>query len=639
MAVRVFALHAEQDARQRRPYADLPVPLAVYATLRRLGDASSARGFVAALVLLVVAQFLLFAEIVASATFFGAIALGLAAATARTGERRRIASLVPPIVAAYAVSAVLLLPWVRYMFAFGSPRGEIFSPWHFAIDLASFVVPTSVNELGRVPLFGAIVHHFHAELSETDAYLGLPLLAIIVLFARERWFERGGRLLVHLLVIICVLAMGPWLEIAGRMVLPLPGAALARIPLIDKALPARFMMYGYLVLAMMIAMWLAAREGRSRARWATAAAMVPFMLPNLSASYWTTPAAIPAFFVAGTYRQYVAPGETVMVLPYGILGEGMLWQAITDMYFRMAGGYATFAPAVPAEHSRWPIVAGLYQIAGVPQASEQLKAYLANHNVGAVIVGPRRHYRVGWVDNGLTGTTWLRASTLKSEKQATYALLNSLDDSPLEVGGVAIYRIAPQILASYRRLTALEMEQRAGRARFEALLLAAHNYLARGGDPDSLNPENAAKLGLLPDGWFGGAIFARANPNSAFHARVVLGPSSSDRIAVGLEGWYDSLEPIIRRYGKNASQIYFPYPAVLSRTSAPDGPAMMVMTFERTGLESAVAAIEPSQRMVRSATGRARGRASDLGAHVADEVGAMRRGTGAGPAGGDGSAY
>src|SRR5437879_11364041 len=102
--------------------------------------------------------------------------------------------------------------------------------------------------------------------------------------------------------------------------------------------------------------------------WALGLAIVPFMLPNLSAACWATPAAIPAFFSTGLYRQYLSPNETVIVLPYGILGEATLWQAATGMYFRLAEGYVTFAPPVPQEHSRWPIVTGLYQLRGVPAA-------------------------------------------------------------------------------------------------------------------------------------------------------------------------------------------------------------------------------------------------------------------------------
>ena len=83
-------------------------------------------------------------------------------------------------------------------------------------------------------------------------------------------------------------------------------------------------------------------------RWALGLAIVPFMLPNLSASFWATPAEIPSFFTNGLYRQYLAPGETVMVLPYGYLGEGMLWQAATGFYFRMAGADVSSVPPVPS---------------------------------------------------------------------------------------------------------------------------------------------------------------------------------------------------------------------------------------------------------------------------------------------------
>ncbi len=287
------------------------------------------------------------------------------------------------------------------------------------------------------------------------------------------------------------------------------------------------------------------------------------MLPNLSASYWVTSAELPAFFSAGVYRQYLAPGETVIVLPYGILGEGMLWQAVSGMYFRMAEGYVTFAPPVPEEHSRWPIIAGLYQIRGVPAAGDQLKAYLANHDVGAVIGGPRRQYRVGSIGGRRTATTWLRAPTLAPERDATLAMLDSLGVAGIEAAGVTFYRLTPQTLAPYRKLTALAMEQRADLARFEALLFGAQRYLDMGGELASLSPGRAQQLGLLPQGWFGGALPGAGDSNPIFHSSIVLGPAQPDGTAVGIEGSYDALEPIIQSYRADATRIYFPYPTPL----------------------------------------------------------------------------
>ena len=145
----------------------------------------------AVLALLLVAQFLLSVEIFATATLFGAIAIALAARTAASDdEYARIVSAVWPIGAAYAISAVILSPYLYYMLALGVPEGTIFSPKNNAADFLNFLVPTGVNELGRLPSFGAIASYFRADLSESRAYLGLPLLAVVVLFARERWHER-----------------------------------------------------------------------------------------------------------------------------------------------------------------------------------------------------------------------------------------------------------------------------------------------------------------------------------------------------------------------------------------------------------------------------------------------------------------
>jgi hypothetical protein len=94
----------------------------------------------------------------------------------------------------------------------------------------------------------------------------------------------------------------------------------------------------------------------------------------------------------------------------------------------------------------------------------------------------------------------------------------------------------------------------------------------------------------LPEEWFGGAFLSTGDSNPIFHAGMVLGPAQPDQIAVGIEGWYDALEPVIRSYSADASRIYFPYPVPLSPASARPGSAMMVMTFDRAGLAHAAAA-------------------------------------------------
>jgi hypothetical protein len=571
-----------------------PVPLAVWMALRYLAGEIEARYFISILAALLVTQFLMSPEIYATAALFATIAIVTALTMTPAKERTRIASLSWSVVAGYATSAAILLPYLYYMFAFSVPQGEVFSSWRMSIDLANFFVPTLANEVGNLSFCGTIAHQFLNLLSESGGYLGLPLIAIVVLFTRERWHDRTGRLMVYMFVWGCVLAMGPLLEVAGYRLLPLPGAALAVVPILDKAMPARLMLYPFLTLAVMVAMWLAEEHARRTPRWALGLAIVPFMLPNLSVRFWTTRSEIPAFFSSGLYRQYLTPGETVIVLPYGMFGEGMLWQAATSMYFGMAGGYVGFAPPVPEEPSGWPIMSGLYRIAGVPQAGEQLKAYLANHDVRAVIVGRRTQYLVRRLGRLRTAAILLRWPTIDRERIATNQLLASLDTPPLEVGGIILYRISPETLAQYRRLTALEMQRRATRARFEALLLGAQRYFSQGRNPAELSPQALQAFGLVPLDWFGGEPFPSHDHSShpVFRTDSILRCSNNNDIEIGIIGSYAALKPIIDRYSAETSAVYFPYPSRLtpSSGSSTSDAAMMVMVFDRAGLERAAAA-------------------------------------------------
>ena len=137
----------------------------------------------------------------------------------------------------------------------------------------------------------------------------------------------------------------------------------------------------------------------------------------------------------------------------------------------------------------------------------------------------RAYRRVGSIDGRLTATTWQRVPTLGPERDASCAILNSLGVPPIEAGGVRLYRLTPQALAPYRKLTALAMEQRAARARFQALLLGGERYLDRGGDLASLTPQYAQQLGLLPDGWFGGTLAGAVNSNRSFTPALCSAPT------------------------------------------------------------------------------------------------------------------
>jgi hypothetical protein len=569
-----------------------PLPLIFWVVLRRLNGELGPGRFVAALGLLIAVEFALFAEAIASVTLIGGFAFLLGVTLAKEESRRRLWMLVAPIGAAYALAALILSPYLYYMFAFGHPGGVVLNPMYHGADLVSLLIPTSVNELGRPAFLGSISRTYLATLTETGSYLALPLIAIAFLFGREHWREPRGRILIEITLIVCVLAMGTHFVIAGHPTIGAPWMLFAKLPLVDKALPVRLMVYVFLALAIIVAIWLSSARVGVSYRCVMGGALVLFMLPNLSAGYWKSPYEVPRFFSSGLYRQYLSRNENVMAIPALIFGDGMQWQVAGGMYFRLAGGYPGLSPLAPPQYARWPIMQALYYVAGVPDAGEQLKALLAHERVSAVIVGPLKYRMADRFDGKWTSATWSHGPLSREERARINRLLtSSLGVQPVKAGGVTLYRIAPGQLAPYREVSALEMQQRYVRTRFEVLLKAAHQYLAGGGTLDGLATQKAQVLKHVPD-WFGGPAFPALSPNRIFQVEWALGQWHRGRVALGVQGSYAALQPLIRQYGPDASGVYFPFPHRLTSppVADPEKSALMVMEFTPAGLARAAAA-------------------------------------------------
>jgi hypothetical protein len=136
------------------------------------------------------------------------------------------------------------------------------------------------------------------------------------------------------------------------------------------------------------------------------------------------------------------------------------------------------------------------------------------------------------------------------------------------------------------------MQQRYTRARFEVLLGAAERYLAGGGDLATLDAHKLQVLSAAPR-WFGGPAFPTLNPHKMFQVQWALGQWHPGRVAIGVEGSYEAIQPLIAQYGADSTAIYFPFPRKLAEPSPsePSGdtgvPALMVMEFTSEGLAKA----------------------------------------------------
>ncbi|HVA83355.1 MAG TPA: hypothetical protein VNF28_00490 [Candidatus Binataceae bacterium] len=572
------------------------LPLAVYLTLRALDGTMRRRTFVVLLALVLGAQFLLFIEIFATMTMSAAIAIAIALLVTREGDRGRVRSLIAPIALSYALAIAALAPYFYYLFAFGFPHGTIWPTDTGSIDLLNFLVPVPTNALGRLDAMRAISVNFRAGIYDTDAYLGLTLVAAIAT-AWRRWHEPAVRLLILFAAAIGVLAMGSWMQVDGHFIAPMPWMIVSALPLIAKAMPARLTVYLFLAIAILCAMWMSARpRGASdhvAVKWLAGALIALSLLPSLDASFWATALATPEFFSAGLYRQYLRPDETVVILPYGFEGDGMLWQALSAFRFRMAGGYTGFAPPIPAEYERWPIVDALYEVAPIPDAGGQFKAFLKRHDVGAVIFAGEGDHAIE-VSHAASPGIWRRGPIAPRDREVWRVILGGLDVPAQNVGGVTLYQLPAELRARWPSEDPVALQSRAAAVRFDTLLAAAYGYVAGGGRLPDLSPLAVQQAGLLPPNWVGGPLLRSAQRPGLLLDGLMLAPWRSHRVALGVQGSYAALEPIIDKYRSYAAAVYFPYPRRLSATPPQgDDPALMIMAFDIDQLARAAHAALP----------------------------------------------
>ena len=232
-----------------------PIPLALYLVLRRGQDDLSRNRFVVLLALVLSMQFLLVLEPFAVMTFIAGITILVAWRIASAERRQRIARMIPEIAAAYALTALLVSPYIYFYFAKGYPQQPLWPVAMYSADLLNFFVPTSANAIGNIGVLKSISETFPGNIFEQGACVGIPLLMIAVLWGRRHRRQFLPTLLLTMVAICCILAIGPFLHIGGHAVLPMPWLLVEKLPLLKSAIPVRLIMYAFLGLAVIFALW------------------------------------------------------------------------------------------------------------------------------------------------------------------------------------------------------------------------------------------------------------------------------------------------------------------------------------------------------------------------------------------------
>jgi hypothetical protein len=264
---------------------------------------------------------------------------------------------------------------------------------------------------------------------------------------------------------------------------------------------------------------------------------------------------IPQFFRSAGYKRYLARNENVLILPFAQREDGLLWQAQTDFYFRLAAARMTLPPA---EASGWPVLSTLYSGDEILDFTKQFESFLWARQIKAVIMDPQ------------AGGPWQR-------------LLSEAGMVPLKTEGVLFYQVKLPLVVQFRGATARDMAEREAEVSFSAMLNAARGYLATGLPLSTLSPWQAQRLNLLalPAGE---PAPLPADPH--WWRNLWLGPWGESTVGIGIAGDYGSLQPLINEYGADAADIFFPFPKRLAQ-GGKSGSGQLLITFTPEGLRRA----------------------------------------------------
>ena len=416
----------------------VPLPPLIFLVLHTLvvRQTGSPRRWGSALGALVVCQFFVSTEVLATTSLF-AVAGVLIVALANPSALRRHArfACIGIGVAAVVVAAVLAYP--LYVLLFG-PQHISGPPPGFNNYTSAFfgpLLPPSTMALST-PHLSHMAAKIGGDGAENGSYLGVPAVLLVVLgtFLVRR---RAVRVAAALGLVGFVISIGPRFRLGipslagfGSSV-PLPAVRLAQVPLLQDAYPVRYTLYITLFASLVLAMTLealrarlaerpqgpapeargdaglprAARRGvasRSSAKAAVVPAVVAVvaLLPLIPA--WPYPGqgpvAVPRYFSTAAVDS-IPPGSVTAAFPWpdNKDNRAQLWQVAADLRFRMPGGYFIVPSGPSRSFSYAPVTLASTVLdhlefgpapAQTPGLRRRLRAELGGWKVQSVVVVP-----------------------------------------------------------------------------------------------------------------------------------------------------------------------------------------------------------------------------------------------------------
>jgi hypothetical protein len=587
------------------------MPLALYVFLLRFEGEITTLRFIVLMSLLLIVEFGFSPEFLALGSVSAGIALLLAWALGSSAIRSRLLPMAAPLALAYAIAALVVSPYLFYFFRGGPVDLNAALPIVNSATLPEFIIPTPVMALGSLGFAKLLVPH--TQIYDTNAYIGIPALLVAALVAIKRGKRLAARLSLWMLLALSVLSLGPILFIGSHFAVPMPEFLIHRfVPTLKYAMPERFAAFFFLCIGALVAFFLSDDSWNAGIRVGIGALVVLSLLPNLNASFWTTPVDTPKFFQNGIYRKYISRNDVVLFLPYGLAGNSDLWQVSVKYYFKTAGSFLGLTPAVPKGYREWPVVTALYGLHTAPGIERQIAAFLLNKQVNAVIVPDGAHLWQWTFGDG--PASWRLRAFDADEKAAIESFFGWLDPAPLHVAGVTIYRIPLDRLGAYARYTPAELQLDAVREQMRKLITAADSYLASGGDSAKLNLVEAANRGLIPRLWITGPYALALGVSPTFLNGLELRPMKNGSVQIGVMGSRAALATLSRNYApySRSAKIFGP---LVGLNVADWSRSMLTLDFDREGLAKAAAYAARQEASAAANASEAREKGAFAGVH------------------------
>jgi hypothetical protein len=302
----------------------------------------------------------------------------------------------------------------------------------------SFFVDPAGNLLLHTPGSAAAAAAYSRGLPEYLAYLGWPLLAVLVAVAIRYWRDRRVRIATVLWVVLEVLSLGGGTMHNGSFTFPadlLPFHWLQGAPVLSQVLPDRLAILADGAAGAMLAFALDAARARApqpsawRRRVPVAVAVLA-VVPLIPLPFQATPVTpVPAGWQAAFTRLNLAPDARVLVVPIasGRRPEVLRWAAQTGDPATMIGGYFV-----------GPNKSGQQEIY-IPGPTSTAAQYLDSLWNGPRPAGPLRH---GLIQSDLA--YWQPAAVIAVTRRNTrlgHYLTGLFGRPTFVIGGVLAWRL------------------------------------------------------------------------------------------------------------------------------------------------------------------------------------------------------